>query len=138
MPIKWSDFMRAPIVGISDSMKRKRMAAELEALQDGRRNHVDGPGIQFENIDLQNLTPENSTWLLVLEDILRRRRDFSLMQWSGGPALVFTRDIDKLTDTAARNVTEDKKFIIRGGSAGANQLAKMKPLESKTITGDLG
>lgn len=106
---------------VTDTKKREALKLELLAFA---RKHLQKPdsSFQFEGISFDNPTPEAATLLLIVQEICRETRQYSLVNWPGGPALVRTEDVDRLTE-AYRNVNEKSNYIIRGGTDKAADLA---------------
>lgn len=107
----------APIL---DSQKRAELKAELLALLQ-KRHRVIERGIQLEGVSLDNPTPETLTLVLVIQDILREHREYSVIQWPGGISIVRTAGIDNL-NKEYQEVNENSNFIVRGGTAEAADL----------------
>ena len=117
---------------IQDSKKHKAVVEQVIQLLDSRRLRIERPCLQFEEVNFQNPTPEHVTFLRVIEEILQQPR-FSLVQWSGGPSLVYTDDVDTL-DASMRAVNTNAHFIIRGGTDASQKLSDMAPiLKSKIV-----
>lgn len=106
---------------ITDSKKRAEVKAALLNLAREKLNKPDS-GFQFEGISFSNPTPEAATLLLILQEICTETQMYSIVNWNGGPALVRTADVDRLSDTY-RHVNEKANFIIRGGTDKAADLA---------------
>jgi hypothetical protein len=107
----------APVL---DSQKRAELKAELLSLLQ-KRNRVIERGIQLEGVSLDNPTPETLTLVLVVQDIIREHREYSVIQWPGGISIVRTAGIDNLNKDY-QEVNENSNFIVRGGSSEANDL----------------
>lgn len=107
----------APVL---DSQKRAELKAELlDLLQ--KRHRVIERGIQLEGVSLDNPTPETLTLVLVIQDIIREHREYSVIQWPGGISIVRTAGIDNLNKDY-QEVNENSNFIVRGGSEEAANL----------------
>lgn len=109
-----------PTSAVFDSKWRENLKIELLALIKKRHPAIDR-GLQFEGVTLDNPTEENLATLLVLRDIVATMREFSIVQWPGGVALVKTGQVEKL-DKAYQEVNENSNYIIRGGSDKAVDL----------------
>lgn len=107
----------APVL---DSQKRAELKAELlDLLQ--KRHRVIERGIQLEGVSLDNPTPETLTLVLVIQDIIREHREYSVIQWPGGISIVRTAGIDNLNKDY-QEVNENSSFIVRGGTEEAANL----------------
>jgi hypothetical protein len=102
------------ITSALDPLKRAELKAQLLDLMRKRHRAIDR-GLQFEGVTLDNPTPENFALVLVIKDILQENREFSVVQWSGGIALVRTAQVDAINPDYQK-VNESADFIIRGGS----------------------
>lgn len=107
----------APVL---DSQKRAELKAELLALLQ-KRHRVIERGLQLEGVSLDNPTPETLTLVLVVQDIIREHREYSVIQWPGGISIVRTAGIDNL-NKEYQEVNENSNFIVRGGTAEAADL----------------
>lgn len=107
----------APVL---DSQKRAELKAELLALLQ-KRHRVIERGLQLEGVSLDNPTPETLTLVLVVQDIIREHREYSVIQWPGGISIVRTAGIDNLNKDF-QEVNENSNFIVRGGSEEAADL----------------
>lgn len=107
----------APVL---DSQKRAELKAELLALLQ-KRHRVIERGLQLEGVSLDNPTPETLTLVLVVQDIIREHREYSVIQWPGGISIVRTAGIDNLNKDY-QEVNENSNFIVRGGSEEAEDL----------------
>ena len=99
---------------ITDSAKQAKIEAALLA---HFRSHlvkpwalVDFPGIQFTNP-----TPEAATTLLILQSIVSKNRDYTLINFSGGVAVVRTADYETINKDY-QQVNENANMVIRGGT----------------------
>lgn len=99
---------------VFDSKWRTELKLELLQLIKKRHPAMDR-GLQFEGVTLDNPTEQSLATILVLQEIVTQMREFSLVQWPGGIALVRTGQVDKL-DKAYQEVNENSNYIIRGGS----------------------
>ncbi len=106
---------------ITDTNKREALKGEILKLARTQLLKPDA-GLQFEGIDFSNPTPEGATLLLILQDICKTHREYSIINWTGGVSLVRTADVEKLK-SEYRDVNEKNNFIIRGGSEKAADLA---------------
>lgn len=106
---------------ITDTKKREQIKQSILLLAQQKLNKPDS-GFQFEGISFDNPTPEAATLLLILQEICTETRLYSIVNWKGGPALVRTADVDRLSE-AYRNVNEKANYIIRGGTDKAADLA---------------
>ena len=97
-----------------DSQKRAELKAQLLDLLRKRHRAIDR-GLQLEGVTLDNPTPENFALILVIKEILQENREFSVVQWAGGIAIVRTGQVDNLNKDY-QAVNENSDFIIRGGS----------------------
>lgn len=97
-----------------DPQKRLELKNELLALLRRRHRGIDR-GLQLEGVSLDNPTPENFALVLVIQDILKETREFSVVQWSGGIALVRTAQVDSI-NPEYQKINEAADFIIRGQS----------------------
>ena len=106
---------------VTDSFKRARIEGELLAL--ARKTLVKPDAcLDFEGVNLDDPTPESLTLLLVLQNLTKKHREYSLVKFRGGVALVRTEDVEKLS-ADIRGVNEKNNFIITGGSDKAADLA---------------
>lgn len=106
---------------ITDSLKRSRIEGEILAL--ARKLLVKPDAcLDFEGVSFTDPTPEAATLLLILQSIAKKHREFSLVNFKGGVALVRTEDVEKL-DGSLRHINEKSNFIITGGSEKAANLA---------------
>lgn len=110
---------------ITDSLKREKIKADIIDLARKVLVKPDA-GFQFEGINFSNPTPEAATILILLQEICSTHREYSLVNWNGGPALVRTADVDRLSESY-RTVNEKANFIIRGGSDASADLAANLP-----------
>lgn len=99
---------------VLDPQKRLELKNQLLSLLRTRHPGIDR-GLQFEGVTLDNPTPENFALVLVIKDILQQHREFSVVQWTGGIALVKTAQVEAINPDYQR-VNEKADFIIRGGS----------------------
>ena len=97
-----------------DSQKRLELKNQILDLMRKRHRAIDR-GLQFEGVTLDNPQPEHFALILVLKDILQTHKEYSVVQWSGGIALVRTAQVDALNPDYQK-VNEKSDFIIRGGS----------------------
>ena len=97
-----------------DSKWRSELKLEILQLIKKRHPAMDR-GLQFEGVTLDNPNEQSLATILVLQDIISTMREFSLVQWPGGIALVRTGQVDKL-DKSYQEVNENSNYIIRGGS----------------------
>jgi hypothetical protein len=107
----------APVL---DSQKRLELKNELLTLLRKRQRDVER-GIQLEGITLDNPTPETMTLILVVQDIVREHREYSVIQWPGGISIVRTAGVDTLNKDF-QEVNEKSNYIIRGGTEEAADL----------------
>jgi hypothetical protein len=63
------------------------------------------------------------TIMLVLQDILRERRDLSIVNWAGGISLVRRGQVEEIPDDI-RKVNEDANFIVNGGTEKGAKLTE--------------
>jgi hypothetical protein len=129
-----TSFLRNPLVAFADWKKRRDLKLALLNLMSKRAAGVEN-GIQFEGITLDNPTPESLTVVLVLKEIVNEDRQFSIVNWPGGIALVRTAGVDNL-DKDIRQVNENANFIIKGGSDKAGNLFESAPKPTGTIKED--
>lgn len=99
---------------VFDSKWRSELKEEILALIKKRHPAIDR-GLQFEGVTVDNPTEESLATLLVLQEIVSTMREFSIVQWPGGIALVRTAQVDNL-NADYRAVNENANYIIRGGS----------------------
>ena len=98
---------------------RRQLKKELIQLITQKHAALDR-GLQFPGVTHQNPSPDSMTIMLVLQDILRERRDLSIVNWAGGISLVRRGQVAEIPDEI-RKVNEDANFIINGGTdKGAN------------------
>lgn len=107
---------------VYDSKWRNELKIEILHLIKKRHPAIDR-GLQFEGVTLDNPSDQSIATILVLQDILRDMREFSLVQWPGGIALVRTAQVEKL-DKAYQEVNENANYIIRGGSDKLDDLTE--------------
>jgi hypothetical protein len=113
-----------------------RMNLKLELLQLIKKRHpAMDRGLQFEGVTLDNPTEENLATILVLQEIITEMREFSLVQWPGGIALVRTGQVEKL-DKAYQEVNENSNYIIRGGTEKASDLLDNAAVPTGSFKGD--
>jgi hypothetical protein len=105
---------------VLDSHKRLELKNELLTLLRKRQRDVER-GIQLEGITLDNPTPETLTLILVVQDIVREHREYSVIQWPGGISIVRTAGVDTLNKDF-QEVNEKSNYIIRGGTEEAADL----------------
>lgn len=117
-----------------DSKKRNSIEAELLELIRKRHPAIDR-GLQFEGVTLDNPDEKNLPLILVLQSILQKHRDLSLVQWPGGIALVRTGQVDRL-NPEYQQVNEAANFIIRGGSDKAADLSEVVATPTGSYTED--
>ena len=91
-----------------------------------RKLGIEG-GMQFVDLDLAEPKPEQFTTVLVIQRILQRHREFSIVQWPGGVSLVRTAQVDALSQ-AYQNINESTNFIVRGGSDKVTDLVEDAPI----------
>jgi hypothetical protein len=103
-----------------DSRQRAELKGELEQLIRKRHPAIDR-GLQFEGVTLLDPNEKSLSVLLVLQEIIRENREFSIVQWPGGIALVKTGQVDNLNKDY-QAVNEQSNYIIRGGSEKAAEL----------------
>ena len=108
-------------LAITDSLKRAKIKADILALAKKQLAQPER-GFQFEGINFNNPTPEAANILLLLQEIVTEHKEYSLVNWNGGPALVRTQDVENL-QSEYRDVNEKANFIIRGGTDKAADLA---------------
>lgn len=109
-----------PVHYLQDVLKRRALKSQIIKLMESKSAGMER-GIQFEGVTLSNPTPQNFTVIMLLQEILRERRDFGLVQWPGGVSLVNKRDIDALS-REYREPNEKTNFIISGGTDKAADL----------------
>ena len=113
-----------------------RMNLKLELLQLIKKRHpAMDRGLQFEGVTLDNPTEENLATILVLQEIITEMREFSLVQWPGGIALVRTGQVEKL-DKAIQEVNENSNYIIRGGTEKAADILDNAAVPTGSFKGD--
>jgi hypothetical protein len=123
-----------PTTAVFDSKWRESLKLEVLQLIKKRHPAIDR-GLQFEGVTLDNPTEENLATILVLQEIISQMREFSLVQWPGGIALVRTGQVDKL-DSAIQEVNENSNYIIRGGSEKAAELLDNAAVPTGSYKGD--
>jgi hypothetical protein len=89
--------------------------------------------MQFIDLDLAEPKPEQFNTVMVIQTILQRHKEFSLVQWSGGVSLVRTAQVDALNESY-RQINEATKFIVRGGSDDVADLLGEAPIAAPTGT----
>jgi hypothetical protein len=109
-----------PVHFLQDVLKRRKLKAQILGLMDAKGKGMER-GLQFEGVTLDKPTPQNFTVIMLLQEILRERRDLGLVQWPGGVSLVNKRDIDALA-AEYREPNEKTNFIISGGTDKAADL----------------
>ena len=109
-----------PVHFLQDVLKRRKLKKQILSLMDSKGAGMER-GLQFEGVTLTNLTPQNFTVVMLLQEILRERRDLGLVQWPGGVSLVNKRDIDALARDF-REPNEKTNYIISGGTDKAADL----------------
>lgn len=123
-----------PTSVVFDSKWRENFKIELLALIKKRHPAIDR-GLQFEGVTLDNPTEENLATLLVLREIVATMREFSIVQWPGGIALVKTDQVNKL-DKSYQDVNENSNYIIRGGSEKAADLFENAAVPTGKLDGE--
>lgn len=108
-----------------DPQKRLELKNQLLDLLRKRHRGIDR-GLQLEGVTLDNPTPENFALVLVVKDILQEHREFSVVQWPGGIALVRTGQVDTLSPEYQK-VNENSNFIVRGGGDASASFEDMVP-----------
>ena len=93
---------------------RRQLKKELIQLITQKHSALDR-GLQFPGVTHDNPSPDSMTIMLVLQDILRERRDLSIVNWAGGISLVRRGQVDEIPEEI-RKVNEDAHFIINGGT----------------------
>ena len=129
-----TSFLRNPLVAFADWKKRRDLKLALLNLMSKRAAGVEN-GIQFEGITLDNPTEVALPIVLVLKEIINEDRQFSIVNWPGGIALVRTAGVDNL-DKDVQKVNEGANFIIRGGSDKAGHLFDNAPKPTGRVTED--
>lgn len=109
-----------PATTVFDSKWRNELKVEIIALIKKRHPAIDR-GLQFEGVTLDNPNEKSLATILVLQEIVSTMREFSLVQWAGGIALVRTGQVEKI-DKAYQEVNENANYIIRGGTEKAADL----------------
>lgn len=117
--------LKNPLVALADYRKRRELKTALLALMAKRAPGVEN-GLQFEGVSLAEPTPKNLSVVLVLREIVNEDRQFSIVNWPGGIALVRTAGVDNLTKDY-QQVNEASNFIVRGGSDKAVDLLEAVP-----------
>jgi hypothetical protein len=117
--------IRNPFHVIKDYAYRRRLKKELIHLIKNRHPALDR-GLQFEGVTHSNPDSRSMTIMLVLQDILREHREFSVTNWPGGIALVRTAQVAEIPDDI-RGVNEDTNFIVRGGTDKGAHLVDNAP-----------
>lgn len=110
-----------PIRAYEDSKKRQAMKANL--LQLCRlKLHRNSDMLQLGNASIDSKFQDQGReaaqmagrWTQILEEFCREHPEYSLVLWSGVPALCLTRGVDALPqDLREKNMAEG--FIIKGG-----------------------
>lgn len=90
-------------------------------------------GMQFIDLDLADPKPQDIVTVKVIQTILQRYREFSIVQWPGGLSLVKTAQVDALSE-AYRHINESTNFIVRGGSDKVSDLLGDAPVAVPTGT----
>lgn len=110
---------------ITDSLKRSKIEGELLAL--ARKTLVKPDAcLDFEGVSFTDPTPEAATVLLILQNLTKKHREYSLVNFKGGVALVRTEDVEKLS-AEIRDINEKSNFIVKGGTDKAADLAANLP-----------
>lgn len=117
--------LKNPLVALADYRKRRELKTALLALMAKRAPGVEN-GLQFEGVSLAEPTPKNLSVVLVLREIVNEDRQFSIVNWPGGIALVRTAGVDNLTKDY-QQVNKASNFIVRGGSDKAVDLLEAVP-----------
>jgi hypothetical protein len=97
-----------------------------------RKLGIEG-GMQFIDLDLADPKPQDIVTVRVIQAILQRHREYSIVQWPGGLSLVKTGAVDALSD-AYRKINESTNFIVRGGSDKVADLLGDAPIAVPTGT----
>lgn len=101
---------------------RRQLKKELIKLITEKHSALDR-GLQFPGVTHDNPSPASMTIMLVLQDILRERRDLSIVNWAGGISLVRRGQVEEIPDDM-RKVNEDANFIINGGTEKGAKLTE--------------
>lgn len=100
---------------------RRQLKKELIKLLMEKHSALDR-GLQFYGVTHDNPSPDSMTIMLVLQDIMRERRDLAIANWPGGISIVRRGQVEELPDDM-RKVNEQGNFLIIGGTEkGANLL----------------
>lgn len=119
---------------LTDSLKRAKIEGEILKLAKKLLVKPDAC-LDFEGVNFAEPTPEAATLLLILQNITKKHREYSLVNFRGGVALVRTEDVEKLTSDI-RDVNEKANFIIRGGTDKAADLAANIAAPTGTVKDD--
>lgn len=110
-----------PIRAYEDFKKRQAMKAGLLQLC-RMKLHSNQDMLQLGDVPIDSRFADQAArasqmagrWSQIIEEFCRENPQYSLVLWSGKPALCLTRGIDALpTDLRERN--EGEGFILRGG-----------------------
>jgi hypothetical protein len=126
--------LKQSISFLTDSLKRARIEGEILKLAKKLLVKPDAC-LDFEGVNFAEPTPEAATLLLILQNITKKHREYSLVNFRGGVALVRTEDVEKLTSDI-RDVNEKANFIIRGGTDKAADLAANIAAPTGTVKED--
>lgn len=119
---------------VFDSKWRSELKTEILQLIKKRHPAIDR-GLQFEGVTLDNPNEKSLATILVLQEIITQERQFSLVQWPGGIALVRTSQVDRL-DKAYQDVNEGSNYIIRGGTEKATDILDNIAAPTGNFTGE--
>jgi hypothetical protein len=100
---------------------RRQLKKELIKLITQKHSALDR-GLQFHGVTHDNPSPDSMTIMLVLQDIMRERRDLAIANWPGGISIVRRGQVEEIPEDM-RKVNEEGNFLIVGGTdKGANLL----------------
>lgn len=119
---------------LTDSLKRAKIEGEILKLAKKLLVKPDAC-LDFEGVNFAEPTPEAATLLLILQNITKKHREYSLVNFKGGVALVRTEDVEKLQGEIL-GINEKSNFIIRGGTDKAADLAAHVAAPTGTIKED--
>lgn len=97
-----------------------------------RKRGIEGAW-QFVGLDLADPKPEYINDIRVIQTILQRHKEFSIVQWPGGVSLVKTAQVDALSP-AYQQINEATNYIVRGGSDKVADLIGEAPEATPTGT----
>ncbi len=119
---------------LTDSLKRAKIEGAILKLAKQLLVKPDAC-LDFEGVNFAEPTPEAATLLLILQNITKKHREFSLVNFKGGVALVRTEDVEKLKSEIL-DINQKSNFIIKGGTDKSADLAAHIAAPTGTVKAD--